>query len=189
MEHMNTKDQTIPRKPSDVDLAYLAGLIAGDGSIHVSKQPQKNRKFRPYYQISLCVEMVAQEEIDWIAKTFGGQMVMRIRDKHHRRPSGRWKMNGAKAIEVLKLVYPFLKHKKRQAALVFKLREIVQQTLYKRHDHRIALREQLYREVNALNLRPRKSWDSVETARAARHAEMIQSELDGDIELAKTATA
>jgi hypothetical protein len=184
-------NQTIPRKPDDVDKAYLAGLIAGDGSIHVSKQPQKNRKFRPYYQISVCVEMVAQEEIQWIVDTFGGQMTVRNRDKYHRRESYRYKVNGEKAIELLKLVYPFLKHKKRQAALAFKLREVVKQTLYQRHPERLHLREELYNEINALNLRPRRTRDSVETARAAfaHSEEMIQSELTSDGEKIMSATA
>lgn len=83
---------------------------------------------------------------------FGGYLTKpRISSKKSKRLSRDWKATNGTALEFLKLVYPFLRIKKRQAALAFKFRKMMDQTFRKHDVHRIHLFRKIALEISNLN--------------------------------------
>jgi hypothetical protein len=161
--------------------AYLAGLIDGDGSICVSVHDRNTRK-GPSRRYALTIElaMCSEPVIRWVAENFGGNI--RSQRSRTNRKYWHWRLFNDTAVEVLKLVYPYLVEKKRQAALAFKFRELLKQTAWTRGSHRTSLRDELIEEMRSLNYRPPRK--AVETVREAgsQTSEMIQSGLHGDVQ-------
>ncbi len=161
--------------------AYLAGLIDGEGCIYVQtyfgRQPGK--KYCLYLELSMCSELT----IRWVQKNFGGNYRAAKPYGKRKRVQYHWRVSNERAIAILKHVYPYLVTKKRQAALSFKFRKVVQQTAWKRGSHRTKLRDELVRQIRALNWRERvpKAVETVREVQASR-PEMIQSGLHGDMQ-------
>jgi hypothetical protein len=71
------------------DLAYIAGFIDSDGSIHATRD---NRGSYPSYRVTVTVTNVSQEICDWFMARF---MVGRVytlgkpRSEHHTKPTVR----------------------------------------------------------------------------------------------------
>lgn len=168
--------------------AYLAGLLDGEGCIYVQtyfgKQPGK--KYCLYLELSMCSEPT----IRWVHKNFGGRCRTAKPYGTRKKVQYHWRVANDHAIEVLKLVFPYLITKKRQAALAFKFRKVALQTAWKRGSHRTELRDELVRQIKALNWRERVP-KAVETVREvqSKGSEMIQSGLRGDVQEPPETTA
>lgn len=104
--------------PSESELAYLAGLIDGEGSIRIEKSGGKYR-YTPH-NATVCVTNSNSLMITWICDKFGG---------HLYRKKGRtcWDVYwlGERAEEILREIYPYLTAKKEQAELVFAYRRLI----------------------------------------------------------------
>jgi hypothetical protein len=161
--------------------AYLAGLVDGEGCIYVQtyygRQPGK--KYCLYLELSMCSEPTIQ----WVQKRFGGRYRTAKPYGVRKRVQYHWRVSNDLAIDILKLIYPYLITKKRQAALAFKFRKVAVQTAWKRGLHRTKLRDDLVRRIKELNWRERVP-KAVETVRKVRGEtpEMIQSGLHGDMQ-------
>lgn len=89
-----------------------------------------------------------------------------------KKPSCEWRATNHAAEEFLRSVYPYLRIKKRQAALAFKFRKIMTQTIRSGDAHRLELFKTLAAEIVSLN----KGLALVETVKPApRPAEKSQS--------------
>jgi predicted NAD/FAD-dependent oxidoreductase len=77
---------------SVADLAYLAGLLDGEGYVTASK----NGKY-PLVQIQMCDE----EVIRWVAETLGGKVYVRTPASPDHRTSYQWKTGDSKYLKRL----------------------------------------------------------------------------------------
>src|SRR5215472_1920853 len=134
------------RDNSEATVAYVAGLFDGEGSVctYTYKGKEPGRKYAAWLEVCMCSE----ETVHWIKEHFGGSISVRKPKPHHswKREQWHWKIPGDAAVAVLKMIYPFLITKKRQAALFFKFREVCKQTAWKRGALRTELRDKLMAE-------------------------------------------
>ena len=108
--------------PNIADLAYMAGLVDGEGSVHIVMQDRKKLYVRP----RIAIGMVELECVRWAFRTFpGGRLYI---DLPVNAPNGR-KQNrvdwtGNQVVPLLQQIYPYLKLKAPQAEIIFKLEEL-----------------------------------------------------------------
>jgi hypothetical protein len=103
----------------ETDLAYIAGIIDGEGCITSKLHCSKNGLKR--YDIHVGVDMAKIEPLQFIQAVFGGEI-------HPRRPSKRGKKEhwvlrytGGKAAEVIEALLPYLLLKRPQAELALRV--------------------------------------------------------------------
>lgn len=116
------------RNSSELERAYVAGIIDGEGSINYSGET--------LYKIYVTVTNTDSALIEYLHELFGGSICTAIQSKsllncrpsRMRKPVFQWKVYCNGAEKVLNDVLPFLKVKQKQAQAALKLREIVRET-------------------------------------------------------------
>ncbi len=179
---MKRQIQKIPRQPES--LAYMAGLIDGEGYISVLKikRPLAKHHGVSDFRTMLVVKMCDPQAVEWIHRTFGGTKSFYEASEFRTGGYWRWTAEGNNAAAILKAIYPYLRVKKRLAALFFKFRKIATQGAWKRDSHRYKLLEELCHKVRQANRRGPHS-GAVETAHPApNNGVKIQSELSREVE-------
>jgi hypothetical protein len=87
----------------DIEAAYTAGIIDGEGSISLTK----NRKSRwPSPQVS--VSSNDRELLEWLRERFGGSIIIKKPRQLTHSVSYNWKLTDRRALLLLQLVYPYL---------------------------------------------------------------------------------
>ena len=81
---MNDRLQYIRKEYSNTDIAYLAGIIDGEGSIYIGNFSCNEITKLPYYQTNMQVTNTDQKLIDWLHNTFGGLINSKCREKTNR---------------------------------------------------------------------------------------------------------
>jgi hypothetical protein len=111
-------------------LAYIAGLIDGEGYIGIKKQPPRTNSMGKRKGINYCyyerltVAGINKPMITMLIKTFKvGKIYFHKHSKLSRRGYWSWDVTNKLAISVINKVYPFLQIKKPEADIVLKLRE------------------------------------------------------------------
>jgi len=101
-----------------LQLAYLAGIIDGEGCISLHRQVSKNGfvSYNPFVK----VEMVAQEPIILLQAMFGGKVRLR-RTRVGCQPVWYWKVRGDGAYQCLVALCNYLLVKKAQADIVLRV--------------------------------------------------------------------
>ncbi len=139
---------TIPRVQPET-AAYFAGLFDGEGWIRVEV------KLGKMGGTGVLIVGVGSTDLKLMAefhRHFGGYLTTtRLSSPLSRRPSREWRASNEAASNFLKVVYPYLRIKKRQAALAFKFRKIMDQTLHQHDAHRIGLFQRIAEEISSLN--------------------------------------
>ena len=109
--------------PTDTDLAYLAGVIDSDGSIYISKQPPYGTQTNPAYRLVVNISQNTQEAQDFAESLYGGVRRQQEPDGKSRvHTLFRWQIDGHRAVQCIKDIYPFLKVKRLQAWLGLEFR-------------------------------------------------------------------
>jgi hypothetical protein len=105
---------------NELDLAYAAGIIDGEGCISVkNKKVVKKDKAISSPCIYLC--MADKELIYWFKDYFGtGYLEHRKGRQAHYKDQYRWVIEGNKCLEFLSLISPYLRGKKPQALELLK---------------------------------------------------------------------
>lgn len=106
--------ETMLETISDLELAYTAGVIDGEGCITVSM----SRSFR----VRLQVTNTNTGLIDWLAERFGGHVKTRKRmGKPNWKTSYDWTVSTVAARDILVQVMPYLVIKRRQAEIAIEM--------------------------------------------------------------------
>ncbi len=104
------------------DLAYVAGIVDGEGCIGLYLHQSKKR--RPFYVLQVTVANTNEWLIQWLKFSFGGSVHLRICDEPTNcRPQWYWIIAAKKALEFLMLVSPYLRLKKPQAEIAVRFQE------------------------------------------------------------------
>lgn len=109
------------------NLAYLAGLLDGEGCVRIGKDQRKNKLHRrknPSYFLDVRIEMVNAYFLKDYAKKFGGCIYQRKRIGKHGE-SVMWLLYGKKASEFLSLVLPYLNVKKEEAKKAIEFQSMI----------------------------------------------------------------
>jgi hypothetical protein len=111
-------------KLSNVEKAYLAGLIDGEGYIGILRNKRGNKKsFHSTWPIVFTpvikVAMIDRPVIEWLYATLGGSFETRKPTMLNQRESYGWTCRKASVATILKLIYPYLRVKKPHADIIF----------------------------------------------------------------------
>ena len=114
------------RVPSDpVKLAYLAGLIDGEGCIGIAATFDKRSSRSRAYFGRLYVSNTDIRLMAWLQEHCGGRVNAMPRKSQPTWKTGyKWELQGANAELVLRATLPYLVLKRRQAETLLELREL-----------------------------------------------------------------
>ena len=167
--------------PQQTVLAYLAGIIDGEGCIRIAKADSK--RFSSHNANVNC-GMTHPDAIELLHQTFGGSIRWTqptCKNASPCKPLRYWYASGTDSVaRVLRVLYPYLRTKKKQAAIVLDFCMNKQDGRRPggvgQEEHR--WREQLYQEVKKLNHRgvaatteyssPEKGSDSLNSHESVR---------------------
>lgn len=120
---------------SIAQLAYLAGIIDGEGTISIcdkrvmKRKSQGIRKTNKVYRArinfstSVSVANTDPRIIDWLIQNFGGSMSHSKRQEENWRPKITWIMKTTEMVNILTQIVPYLVLKKEQAILMIEARK------------------------------------------------------------------
>jgi len=108
---------------NELDYAYAAGLIDGEGCIGVYNQTCPTTKTRRRYILTLRVSMSNWESPLWMKNTFGGNYRSYTNLGYGKKVMYTWSMSTKIAGEFLKRILPYLKVKQRQAELAIEFQD------------------------------------------------------------------
>ena len=105
----------VPREYMDEKIiAYVAGLVDGDGSIYL----RKGRTAQIYPGLGIRLGWKGKNTLTWIQEVFGGHFG---REKRPYNPKHaevyRWIVDAGKAVAVIRQIYPYLRVKRIQATV------------------------------------------------------------------------
>lgn len=128
---------------TDVELAYIAGIIDGEGTISVMRNASAYRRgttpvqyFGRIHVVNTCVEMM-----NWLNQKIGGAQMKTRKTKEHYKDVYLLLVNGCACAMLCKRLLPYLIIKRRQAELVVALYSVG----FKRDAYRVTPEEQARR--------------------------------------------
>ncbi len=105
---------------SDVEAAYIAGFLDGEGTISLNKGHTYDERRRTTYHLRVRVVNTFPGIIEWIAQKVGhGNVHTRKRYLATHKQAWEWSLSGSRAVRLLEQLYPYLKVKKLQAEVAF----------------------------------------------------------------------
>lgn len=145
----------------EVDLAYVAGLIDGEGTFCISKSSYKRVSKNPAYTPYIRVGMTSKMAIELIRDITGmGTITYDNRDQrsgfgYKQKGFWLWSVSTVKKIpEFLDLILPYIRLKKPQALLMKEYCENFGYTKYRRaglSPELVLYRESVWRKMSELN--------------------------------------
>ena len=157
-KHLKAKFRQI--ELSDVDRAYAAGLVDGEGSVRITERGAQGGTALRRGQYTLMVELTntSLPMIDWLVARFGGSVsyakanpIRNAREKWH------WRVAANKALYVLDAVWPYLITKRQQAKLGRRFQRYAQYAGRAQTDKVYRLHQRFYTELRRLNARGYKA--------------------------------
>lgn len=164
-------------------LAYLAGIIDGEGNIGINLSKKGKWQNCDNYKIRLTISGTDMRLMDWLVENFGGWICAKPIYKKEHKKSYNWSLMCSKAGNILEMVLPYLIIKKQQALIAVSYRKL--QTFKKcsypgKRKYPIGLRQEIYGAFKYLNRRGSKSVET-NTLDVNSLLAKIESELDRNI--------
>lgn len=138
---------------TDTQIAYLAGIIDGEGTIYV--QVRKRGECFDYFPRFQVVN-TDRGLMEWIHSTFGGILVQKDRSKHSKkwRLQYQWFTSRGVMDDLLKKVIPYLICKKPHALAMLEFRK----TFWNKKSHKVSeetlsIRTEIFHRLKSLNKR------------------------------------
>ena len=138
------------------DLIYLAGFIDGEGTITIMRFIRKCRRRRIDYRPLISVTNTNKEILELILLLTGvGTLSKGHKLIHMRKQPWKYCVTNSNAIELAKQLYPYLKIKKMNAALLVEYEKTIANNYlpYRLTNEVLANRENLTTTINSLNKR------------------------------------
>jgi len=134
-------------------LAYLAGIVDGEGCISLRRHTQKNR--RPTWDIRIYVVSTDKVLIDWLKENFGGLTYFRNSKKNpHWKTKHEWIISKKQLTPVLHAILPYLVIKKEHCELAIKFRDTYTGKRHWRIPEELSIiRHQCFESIKKLNHR------------------------------------
>lgn len=103
-------EQNSPQLLSVVKLAYMAGLIDGEGTVSLRRNGDGKARFPVVHFNSTTVEMVS-----WAAENFGGRQYAYPARKVGHKPYFHWLSSRGHSLTVLSAILPYMLEPKKRA--------------------------------------------------------------------------
>lgn len=140
---------------TDIEKAYIAGIIDGEGTICIQKQYRKAKRYggRHAYTLHVAVEMGCKEVPEYLIQKVGfGSLQSRIRPGY-KREMFTWRVTGRNAIKFLEQIrcYLILKNREADIAMAFQGTMVYQNRWHRVPEKIMELREQFYLGLRELH--------------------------------------
>lgn len=145
------------------EIAYLAGIVDGEGSLVMGNYSCNKKTGVPHYHTSLEINNTGKELIDWLHKIFGGAVIAYTAKQHAkncRLQVFRWIANGDRLTHLCELILPYVTIKRRQVEIMLQMRDTYkpmtkagQQGFRGLSDEILSLRQSLFLEIRSLHCR------------------------------------
>lgn len=133
-------------------LAYMAGLIDGEGYIGIKKDLIKGRAKNPAYYERMSIANLNKPMIDMFFNLFScGNIQLHKPSKISKRGYWSWEITNRKATVVIQQLYPYLMVKKPEADLVLKLSKNKEKKYFLLPEEIVKYRESLYQDIKTLH--------------------------------------
>jgi len=119
----------------ETDIAYIAGLVDGEGYIGIKRSNCRKDCVNPSYQARIQIRMVDEPVIKFIAETLGGWYYKEKPSAAKGRPLFCYQASDKCAANILEILLPYLRVKKESAIAVLNLRKL--QSESKKHRTKI----------------------------------------------------
>jgi len=150
----------IPQQYKSTDLAYMAGIVDGEGCFYIGKVPKKagDGYVSEHYRGLLKIDNTNQRLINWIDNVFSGTASARCRttsSKKFERDIFTWNSTGDRLLDICEQLLPYLVIKKEQCEIMIKFRKTYNASLGSHVLPMGALesRQQCLEEIRKLNSR------------------------------------
>jgi hypothetical protein len=136
-------------------LAYLAGIIDGEGSLLL----WMNKSSTQRGQFNLRVNVTSTDKIlvDWIFENFGGSIYECNSPSRKSQPNWKkqyvWQVNRPEMLQFLNDIYPFLVIKKERCKVAIKFRETFEKRERNLSKETFEIRIKLFEQMKHLNSR------------------------------------
>jgi len=109
-----------------VDIAYIAGLIDGEGYIGIKKDKgyQCQERKTPGYHARIQIRMVDEPAIKFISESLGGWYYKEKPSCKNGRPLFCYQASDKRVEDILKTIIPYLRVKKESAQTVIEFRKL-----------------------------------------------------------------
>jgi hypothetical protein len=145
-------------------IAYLAGIIDGEGSIYIGNFSSNPKTGSLHYQTNMEVTNTDEKLIDWLINNIGGRKskyTFKQTPKNSRRDVYRWIVSGDLLTQLCYLLLPYLIIKKRQCEIMIEMRKTFQKTGMQKgkqgiqplDSETLRLRKQYFDEMRSLHVR------------------------------------
>lgn len=117
--------QYIRKEYDPLKVAYLAGIVDGEGSIYIGNFSCNPKTGAKYYQTNCQVTNTCKELIEWLHANFGGLQSKRpehITEKYGQKPVFIWTASGELLTHLCELMLPFLVAKRKQCEIMLEMR-------------------------------------------------------------------
>jgi hypothetical protein len=111
------------------DIAYIAGLVDGEGYIGIRKTTVRKDCFNHSYHARIQIRMVDEPAIKFITDTLGGNYYREKPHCNNGKPLFCYQSSDKKAEHILQTILPYLKVKKRSAETVLQLRKLQRESV------------------------------------------------------------
>ena len=108
------------------DIAYIAGIIDGEGYIGIKKQKvyKCTKRQTPGYSERIQIRMVDEPAICFISESLGGWYYKEKPSAKNGKPLFCFQASDTSAVRIIKTVLPFLRIKKQSALTLLALRKL-----------------------------------------------------------------
>jgi len=93
---------------NEIDLAWAAGIIDGEGSILLTKLHKNENR-----NAAISVDNTDITIINTLTKLFGGSIITKKKYKKHHLQCYTWKLSYNKAFNLMQLLLPYMRHNKK----------------------------------------------------------------------------
>lgn len=138
------------KKHSITDLAYMAGIVDGEGSISLSMVGTKNNRRGPLHTLQMCIVNCNEDLLDWCMDRFTGKLYAR-KIIPGRKPCFTLRYERLLAEFILQRILPYMIVKKTRAEIALRFCETFTSRQDPITDEKWEIRTQCYEEMQSLN--------------------------------------
>lgn len=135
------------------DIAWLAGIIDGEGSIFIMKQARKDRERTFNYILRVTVQSADTIMARECMKITGeGATMDAVTKKENQSNTYKWQVSGKKAASILEAILPFLRVKKDQALSAIAFQRITKKHWRNMTSQDYQIQEDFYYQLKELKI-------------------------------------
>ncbi len=134
---------------TEVDKAYIAGLLDGEGNIHISHCGSNKRG-----SMYAVVSNTNREVLEWCKERYTGSIRTQKKKENTQKTLFQWQTTSRKALHLLQDILPYLHIKREQATTAIEFQKTLSSNNFSIVPHHIRLKRlQLETKLRLLNYR------------------------------------